>query len=400
MSVRSRVPELLSRSVVMRLKFITLLVLAFFADCSSVRAQPPAADSAKPLLQQFVDRHELAGAVFLVADRDRILSVEAVGYSDIAADELLKTDAVFWIASQSKAMTAAAVMMLVDEGKISLDDPVTKYLPEFNNQKVVLERDGDRLVLGKPSHPFTIREALCHTSGLPFKSELEVPTLDGLPLEVAVRSYAMTPLQTEPGTHYQYSNAGINTAARVIEVVTGSSYEDFMQQRLFDPLGMTDTTFWPNEEQIARLAKSYGPDAAKTDLVEKPLAQLRLPLDDRIHRFPMPAGGLFSTAQDVARFCQMLLRGGEFHDRRILSEAAVKEMTSRQTPESIPNSYGFGLAVGPDWFGHGGAHATNMEVRPGDGIVTVWMVQHVGFPGDGAKAQGVFKAWAKQKFGQ
>jgi len=384
----------------MKLKIITLLVLTFIARCPAATAQSSVADSAKRVLQPFVEKHELAGAVFLVAGRDRILSAEAVGYSDIAADELLKTDAMFWIASQSKAMTAAAVMMLVDEGKISLDDPVVKYLPEFKNQMVVLERDGDRLVLGKSSHPFTIREALSHTSGLPFKSELEVPTLDGLPLEVAVRSYAMTPLQSQPGTHYQYSNAGINTAARVIEVITGTSYEDFMQQRLFDPLGMHDTTFWPNEEQIGRLAKSYGPDASKTDLVEKPLAQLRLPLDDRVHRFPMPAGGLFSTAQDVAKFCRMLLRGGEFNGRRILSEAAVKEMTSRQTPESVPNSYGLGLAVGSDWFGHGGAHATNMEVRPGDGIVTIWMVQHVGFPGDGAKAQGVFKTWAKQKFGQ
>ena len=217
--------------------------------------------SAKPLpssvdtLQPFVDKHELAGAVALVADKDGVLAVDAVGFADIAAGRKLNTDAMFWIASQTKGMTAAAVMMLVDEGKVQLDDPVEKHLHEFCGQMVVAERDGEHVLLKKPGHPVTIREVLSHTSGLPFKSAIEEPTLDGLPLDKAVRSYAMTTLQTEPGTHYQYSNAGINTAARIIEVVSGKKYEDFMQERFFDPLGMKDTTFWPSEEQLARLAK-------------------------------------------------------------------------------------------------------------------------------------------------
>lgn len=168
----------------------------------------------------------------------------------------------------------------------------------------------------KPAHPITMREVLSHMSGLPFQSALETPTLDSLPLAVAVRSYAMTPLQSEPGTRYQYSNAGINTAARVLEVVSGMKYEDFMQQRLFAPLGMKDTTFWPNAEQVARLASSYRPNAAKTDLDAFPVSQLIYPLTDRARRFPMPAGGLFSTAQDTALFCRMMLRGGEFNSRR------------------------------------------------------------------------------------
>ncbi|MFT6378730.1 MAG: CubicO group peptidase (beta-lactamase class C family) [Akkermansiaceae bacterium] len=362
--------------------------------------------SAKPLpssvdtLQPFVDRHELAGAVALVADKDGVLAVDAVGFADIAAGRKLKTDAMFWIASQTKGMTAAAVMMLVDEGKVSLDDPVEKHLHEFRGQMVVAEKDGEHVLLKKPGHPITIREVLNHTSGLPFKSAIEEPALDGLPLDKAVRSYAMTPLQTEPGTHYQYSNAGINTAARIIEVVSGKKYEDFMQERLFDPLGMKDTTFWPNEEQLARLAKSYRPDAAKTNLEEFGLGQLTMPLTDRHRRFPMPAGGLFPTAGDIAKFCQMLLRGGEFAGKRYLSEAAFKELTKRQTPEALKQSYGLGLSVGGDWFGHGGAHATNMEIRPDEGLVLIWMVQHGGYPGEGGKAQGVFTNWARQKFGK
>ncbi|WP_339735143.1 serine hydrolase domain-containing protein [uncultured Gimesia sp.] len=379
-------------------RFTVLTLLTAVTLLGPLYAESPS--SSKMVLQPFVDRHELAGAVALVADKDKVLSVDTVGFADIAGAKAIQPNAMFWIASQSKGMTATAVMMLVDEGKISLDDPVEKYLPEFRGQMVVAEKDNKHVLLHKPTHPITIREVLSHVSGLPFKSAVEVPTLDALPLEAAVRSYAMTPLQTEPGTHYQYSNAGINTAARIIEVVTGTKYEDFMQQRLFDPLGMKDTTFWPNAEQVARLAKSYRPDAAKTDLVEFPLNQLTYPLTDRNRRFPMPAGGLFSTAQDTGTYCQMLLNGGELNGRRYLSEAAFKELTKRQTPDSVKQSYGLGLAVGSDWFGHGGAHATNMEIYPEKGIVVIWMVQHGGFPGKGAQARGVFKNWALERFGK
>ncbi|WP_197996428.1 serine hydrolase domain-containing protein [Gimesia panareensis] len=352
------------------------------------------------MLQPFVDREELAGAVALVAGKEGILATETVGFADIANQKKMPPDAMFWIASQSKGMTATAVMMLVDEGKISLDDPVEKYLPEFQSQMVVVEEDENHRLLKKPDHPITIREVLSHMSGLPFKSAVEVPTLDALPLATAVRSYAMTPLQTQPGTHYQYSNAGINTAARIIEVVTGKPYEDFMQQRLFDPLGMHDTTFWPDESQVARLAKSYRPDVSKKHLIEFPLTQLSYPLTNRTNRYPMPAGGLFSTAQDTAKFCQMLLNEGELNGHRYLSKAAFKELTSRQTPASVKQSYGLGLSVGPDWFGHGGAHATNMEVHPEQGIVMIWMVQHGGFPGKGAQAKNKFRDWALQRFGK
>src|SRR6187431_3084199 len=162
----------------------------------------------------------------------------------LAAAVSAQADAMFWIASMSKAITAAGLMVLVDEGKVALDDPVEKYLPEFKGQMVVAEKNDAHMLLRKPAHPITVREVLSHMSGLPFSAAIEKPTLDGLPLAAAVRSYAMSPLQTEPGTAYQYSNAGINTAARIIEVVSGMKYEDFMQQRLFDPLGMKDTTFW------------------------------------------------------------------------------------------------------------------------------------------------------------
>lgn len=356
-------------------------------------AQPMRADEPKiaTVLQPFVDSHSLAGAVTLVASKDKVLSLEAVGYADVSAKKPMMADSLFWIASMSKPITGTALMLLVDEGKVNVDDPVEKYLPEFRGQMVVAYQDETTKLLKRPRHPITVKNVLSHTSGLPFRSVIEQPTLDGLPLREAVRSYALTPLEFEPDTKYQYSNAGINTAGRIIEVVSGIPYEQFLEERLFKPLGMKDTTFWPNEEQVSRLAKSYKPSATKDNLEEIQVGQLLYPLSDHSRRFPMPAGGYFSTARDMGRFCQMLLNGGTFEGRRYLSEAAIKQMVSKQTPESVKDSYGFGWSVSPTTFGHGGAHATNMTVDTQRGLVTVWMIQHAGFPGDGAKAQGAFQ---------
>jgi len=376
-------------------KFAFVLALFF---SKFLFAEAP--ETSSVVLKPFVDKHELAGAVALVADKNKVLSVEAVGFADIAAGKVMKQDNIFWIASQSKPMTAVAVMMLVDDGKISLDDPIEKYLPEFRGQMFVAEKDNEHMVLRKPKHLITVRETLNHTSGMPFKSAIEEPTLDGLSLSTAVRSYAMTPLLSEPGTVYRYSNAGINTAARLIEVVTKIKYEDFMQQKLFDPLGMKDTTFWPNEAQSLRVAKSYRPDASKKNLAEFPISQLIYPLADRVHRFPMPAGGLFSTAIDTSLFCRMLLNNGELNGKRYLSENAIRELSKRQTPAAIKESYGLGFSLSPDCYGHGGAQATNMEIRSGKGLVLIWMVQHGGFLGEGGKAQGAFRNWALDKFGK
>ncbi len=383
-----------------RLVVLMLTVLAAIAMAAPARhsaAQSPQTIAA--VLQPFVDNHTLAGAVTLVASPDEVLSLEAVGYMDIAANKPMRTDALFWIASQSKAMTAAALMMLVDEGKVNVDDPVEKYLPEFKGQWVKAEQDAEHLLLKRPVHPITVKNVLSHTSGLPFSSPLETPTLDLLPLAARVRSYAMLPLEFEPDSKYAYSNAGINTAGRIIEVVSGMPYAQFMEQRLFQPLGMKDTTFWPSSRQIRRLAKSYKPNAAKTGLEETTITQLRYPLTDRT-REPMPAGGLFSTASDVARFCQMILSDGVMDGQRYLSEAAVKQMTSRQTPEALTTSYGFGWMVGDGEFGHGGAYATSMIIDTRRRMVLIWMVQHADFPGDGAKSREAFMQAARAAFGK
>jgi CubicO group peptidase (beta-lactamase class C family) len=367
------------------LSCLALLALlpAAVADDSSKEKKSVAAS-----LKPFVEKQTLAGAVVLVADKDKTLALEAVGYADVENKKPLKTDALFWIASQSKPITAAALMILVDDGKLSLDDPVEKHLPEFKEIKYKGE---------KPKTTITIRHLLSHTSGLPFRSAQEKPTLDVLTLKDAVSSYAKTPLNSEPGTKYEYSNAGINAAGRIIEVVSGTAYETFLDKRLLGPLGMKDTTFWPSEEQLKRLATSYKPNKNKDGLEATTIGQLKYPLSDR-KRQPMPAGGLFSTASDVGRFCQMMLNEGKYDGKQILSKSAVKELTKKQTPEAVKVNYGLGFSTGGDNFGHGGAFATNMNVDVKRGLVTVFLVQHAGFHGDGGKALGAFRKAADDLF--
>jgi CubicO group peptidase (beta-lactamase class C family) len=385
----------------------TFLIL--FIPLLAAQRLPAAEPHVAASLQPFVDDHTLAGAVTLVATKDKVLSLEAVGYSDVGAKTPMRTDGLFWIASMSKAMTAAGLMMLVDEGKVKLDDPVEKYLPEFKDQQV--KANGS---LEKPVHPITIRNVLSHTSGLAYISPQEHPTLDMLPLADAVRSYAAQPLEFQPDSKWAYSNEGINTAGRIIEVVSSMPYQDFMQKRLFDPLGMKDTTFWPSEEQVKRLAKSYKPGKDNTGLEEFQITQLHYPLNDP-KRQPMPAGGLFSTATDTAVFCQMLLNGGAHAGKRILSEDAVRQMTSTQTGDLLnkgkgENGYGLGLStthkakegtVIPGTTEHGGAEATNMRIDPERGLITVYMVQHAGYPGkEGGKVRDAFEKAAVKEFGK
>jgi len=350
----------------------------------------PQPDAIHSYLQPLIENGTLAGAVTLVASKDRIVYLKAAGFRDLKAGVPMTTNDLFWIASTTKPMTATALMMLVDEGKVSLNDPVEKYLPEFKGQSVALKNpesapEAERATdVPKPSqivpanHPILVREILSHTSGLPFRSAVQPGALDLLPLKDAVRSFAAEPLLFQPGTSYSYSNEGLNTAARIIEVVSGMPYEQFMQERLFTPLGMTDTTFWPNAAQISRLAKTYKVDAHTKKLVEVPISQLTYPLNDRMHRYPMPAGGLFSTAEDVSKFCQMILNAGTINGKRYISRESIHQMTSVQNGGLGGTGYGFGWSVSNTGYGHGGAFRNAMEIDPAKGRILIVMIQQDG----------------------
>ena len=376
-------------------KLLSLSFIALLVSCQSIA---PSGSSVNGQLKPFVDRDELAGAVYLVADKNGVVAVDSIGFADREKKIPMQRNTMFWIASQTKAMTAVALMVLVDEGKLSLNDPVEKYLPEFKKQMVISKKTKTQTILTKPARPFTVRETLNHMSGLPFRTGVEYPTLDGINLETKIRSYATTPLNTEPGTKYTYSNAGISTAARVLEVVSGMKYEDFMDERLLKPLGMNDTTMWPSEKQVKNIAKTYAPNKAKDKLEAIEIEYLIYPLSDKSKRHPMPGGGYFSTADDVALFCRMLLNGGELNGKRYLSKKSLLELSRKQTPEHIKNNYSLGFAVGDGWFGHGGACSTNMTVDTKNGLALIWMVQHRGFLGKGGGAQSLFKKWAAKKF--
>ena len=397
-------------------RFLCIPLLMLLITSLPARAQTaptPSHPSIVAALQPFVDSHTLAGAVVLVASQDKVLDLAAVGSADIAGHVPMKTDALFWIASMSKPMTATALMMLVDEGKVRLDDPVEKYLPEFQGQMLVVEQDADHVLLKKPGRPITVRDILSHTSGLPFASRVE-PKIDLHPLREAAISYALTSLKFEPHSRYEYSNAGVNTAGRIIEVVSGVPYERFMGQRLFQPLGMKDTTFWPTAEQIKRLAKSYKPNAAKDGLEETDISQLSYPLTDP-QRGPSPAGGLFSTALDLSLFCRMIASGGVYEGKRYVSEATVREMTSTQTGHLLDkdkgqSGYGLGWSTSrtaggtdsviPGSCGHGGAYSTQMGIDPSHQLITIFLVQHAGYPGiNGGKIYPTFVNAAVEQFG-
>lgn len=400
--------------------FLFILPLAVFLGypraSTAVATMPtskttPAA--AKVDLQPYVDRGVIAGAVTLVADGDRVLSLEACGDADRVAKKPMRPDSIFWVASQTKSFTATALMILVDEGKVRLDDPVEKYLPEFSNLWLAVEKDDAHMLLKRPQHRITVRHLLSHTSGLPHFSALEDPVFAATgvfgitrvsPLRDAVRGYAMTPLQFEPGSKWQYCNAGINTAGRIIEVVSGMPYEQFLEERLFRPLGMKDTTFSPGKKQLSRLAKAYRKKAGSPRLEETPIFLFEHPLDGR-KNVAIPAGGLFSTAPDLGRFCQMLLNGGVIRSnggKRILSEAAIREMTTRQANTSDGQGYGLGWFTNPDRsFGHNGSFSTVMTIDPEHRLVKLFLVQFQSVPGDGnavSEAYAAFNKGATEQF--
>lgn len=329
----------------------------------------------------------LAGTVTLVASAGGVLSTDAVGFADLESSAPMAPDSVFRIASMTKPITAIAIMMAVDDGLVDLDAPVTDHLPDYRPRVMAMTDDRSRVELRAPRRPITVRMLLNHTSGLPFTSVVETAGWDAAPLATQVQGYALTPLLFEPGEDFLYSNAGINAAARVLEVAAGMPYEDVLQQRIFDPLGMSDTTFWPNDAQAVRLVTAYRRSPRGLEAV----ATRQSPaLDDRDRRFPVPGSGLYSTAGDMAAFCRMVLSGGELDGRRYVSTKSLREMsTNHLDPDTQPGAaslregpegwvgYGLGWLIAPDdAFGHSGGSCTMMRIYPKHGIVAVWLAQY------------------------
>ena len=374
-----------------------LLLAVCVSSALAAENEPPASPEVTGAMQPYLDSYKLAGIIGIIADKTgRIRYRNLLGYADVEARNPISEDDVFWIASMSKMFVGASIMMLVDEGKVSLDDPVTKFIPQLNKWMVVVEKDDEHVLLKPPVRPVTIRHVLSHTSGLTGSSELQQVTgSDSTPLKARALSSVTGPLQWEPGDKYAYGNQGMNIAARVVEVVSGMPYEEFLQKRFFDPLGMTETTFWPSEAQVARLAGAYGPNKEKNGYARGDLRFLTKPLSDRIHRYPEAAGGLFSTTHDIFRYGLMLANDGELEGKRYLSHAAIEELRKEQTGSTKVN-YSLGYHLRNGMFGHDGAYGTDLSVNPKTGMVAIFMVQCSG--GDQWAARDLFLKTATEIF--
>jgi CubicO group peptidase (beta-lactamase class C family) len=347
-------------------------------------------------LQASIADEEIVGAVALVTDSERTLSLETAGYFDLESETPMPGDALFCIASMTKPITAMAVLMMVDEGRVSLDDSLAKHLPEFGGLK-------DEA--GRPIG-VTLRQCLSHTSGmsdLSLEEENECKTLADL-----IPRIVSKPVGFPPGSEWCYCQTSLNMAAHVVEVLSGLDFPRFLRKRIFDPLDMVDTTFYPDAAQIARIASIYGRvdgggwEKAGHDWV----THGRL---ESCARYPKANAGLFSTAEDYAKFCRCLLRGGA----GLIAAESCRELGSVQTGGletgfTPGNGWGLGCAVivnpqgvtrmfSPGSFGHGGLYGTQGWIDPVRERAYLLMVQRSDFENaDGSRVREAFQEAAVQ----
>jgi len=354
-------------------------------------------------MKEYVDANQTAGTVTIVARHGKVASFEATGYQDLESKKPMRKNSLFRIASLTKPITCAGIMVLVDEGRISVIDPIEKFLPEYKGIKVngCAGRSGYSCTGAAPARAMNIEDLMMHTSGL----EATASARGGAePTTLAERAAlgAKTQLLFDPGTHWNYSNVGYDILGRIIEIVSKQSYDAFLEQRIFEPLGMKDTSFFPPDEKMDRLATLY----TLTDSGLK-----RSPNQFGAHqgpKIPTPAGGIVSTAEDIFRFNMMMRNKGTLDGKRVLSSAAVALMTTSHTGDLnagwVPGvGHGYGYEVVRNATGmfrynsigsyvKGGAFRTYEWVDPEKDLVGVLMMQLTNGGGDTADEINSFMA--------
>jgi CubicO group peptidase (beta-lactamase class C family) len=363
-------------------KVAAAFLIEFFLLLPFALAQTAAnLDSIPARMHEVIVANEVPGAVTVVATHDSVLRMDAQGWADPQHKSFMRVDSIFWIASMSKPITATAVLMLMEEGKLSLDDPISKYIPGLGGLKTT---DGK-------TQRITLRHLLTHTSGMGDATDEE--SKNALTLSDLVPAFASKPLAFEPGSQWRYCQSGILTLGRIVEIVSGVPFEVFVQKRIFDPLGMKDTTFYLTEAQMPRWVIP-----AKREGEQLVPAEIGLlyghPPTWRDH-YPASNGGLFSTAPDYTRFAQMLLSNGLLDGRRYLTAESVRMMSTVQTGDLVTgftpgNSWGLGVGIvrkpqgvtemlSPGTFGHGGAYGTQVWIDRKRDIVLIMMIQRSNF---------------------
>ena len=377
------------------MKALVLLSLAALVMGADAGMSPAQLAKIPQRMKAFVDQKRIAGAVTLIARHGTIAEFDAVGMQDMEAGKPMAKDSIFQIMSMTKPFVGVAIMMLVDEGKVVISDPVEKYLPEFRGQMMVEVKDGVK-TLHKPGRTITVRDCMTHTSGMssgPFAGFAELNQKMDKTLAEAMLMYSQQPLEFEPGSKWQYSNTGISVLGRIIEVASGMPFEGFIESRIFQPLGMKDSHFFLPMEKQGRLAPVYRlmdgklTKADGTILGGDPL-QFR-----KGAKYPAPEWGMYTTATDLLQFYQMMLNGGKSGGRQLLSRAAVDMMTSAHTAD-LRSGHMPGTAFGFTWevvrpeglgeihllsagtFGHGGAFNTHGWIDKKKDMIGIFLIQN------------------------
>ena len=337
---------------------LTTLFMAFVISATACAAEVKAAKTnfAAGFFNKWIDSGEYPGAI-TVLYKDGIQEVSCFGWADVDKKIPISMDQIFMQCSQTKGFCGVTVAILIEEGKISLDDPVYKYLPEYKNLTVRSKDKNGKTITVPAKNTLTVRMVMNHTGGLSFeapsKSKYGWPAI---PLRQAAGESASVPLHFEPGTKEKYSNAGIDVGAAIVEVVTGKSWDIFLKERVLDPLGMTSSTFKPTDEQLANAILLYDIKLGQKAKVRKFHPAMPLPHNGpNVH--PSAGAGLWTTANDQLKFYKMLMNLGVGENGvRILKEETVKNLLATSTRPAGMEGYSLGLAVNKDGsFGHGGA---------------------------------------------
>lgn len=359
---------------------------------------------AKEAIMPYIEDGQLPGAISIFY-KNGVQEVACMGYANVADKRPITLDDVYMQCSQTKGFCGVTIAILLEEGKISLDDPVSKYLPEFSELWVLKSNEDGVKILEKAKNTLTIRMVMNHTGGFPFEISAKSGSIKGggwsggAPLRQTAAIAAASPLLFEPGTGIQYSNTGIDIGAAIVEVVTGQKWEDFLQERVLDPLEMTASSFWPTDEQLKTQVEMYECiDGAPAKYMLQNDMQQR-PYNDS-HVFASAGAGLWTTARDQIKFYKMLMNlGVGDNGKRILKEETVKEYLAKSTRPAGWDGYSLGLSA-PEidsedaWFGHGGAWGTNCMVNYHRKELKLWVVQICG----GSRPWDKAREGAEEKF--
>ena len=387
-----------------------LMAVALFlcVACSQSRNTVAVRDSgttfAQDALRQYVDSGRLPGAISVLYNNG-IQETCCIGYADPRTKRPITMDDAFMQCSQTKGFCGVTIAKLVEEGKISLDDPVSKYLPEFSTLWVLDEKTDSTMTLHKAKNVLTIRMCLNHTGGFPFECSAKRKDVrgggwsGGAPIRQVASIAAESPIMFEPGTKALYSNTGIDIGAAVVETVTGMKWEKYLKETVLDPLGMKDTWFWPTDKQIENKIELFNIKEGQPSewLEENPWEQR--PYNDS-HVFASAGAGLWSTANDQLKFYKMLMNLGVGDNGvRILKEETVKSILAVSTRPAGLGDYSLGLTAPvvdseDAWFGHGGAWGTNCVVNWHKKQLKLWVVQ----ASSGKRFWGEAMAAAAEKF--